>query len=275
VAGLKPGHGDLSLDGIAPLTMHLDHVGPIARTVADLYAVWQPLAIGAHGSIDSLFTKQWARHDLDFWLDCYGANKTLFVLEGPLLDRTSPEMQQVFGRSIERLKSSVLVRPLKLPRSFDNILAWHRRIMAAEAAAYHKETFPSQRDAYGPNIAALLDEGHRTSAVDYAEALIGREALRNELAALLNASNDLLGCMVMPATPAQAPDRSTTGDPAFNAPWSYLGLPTITIPVGTGSSTLPCGLQFIAFTMPQVFAMAGLCERILQVHERPPLLEMV
>jgi Asp-tRNA(Asn)/Glu-tRNA(Gln) amidotransferase A subunit family amidase len=275
VAGLKPGHGDISLDGIAPLTMHLDHVGPIARTVADLYALWQPLAIGAHGSIDSLFTKQWARHDLEFWLDCYGANKTLFVVEGPLLDRTSPEMKRVFDTAVQRLKGSVWVRPLKLPDSFEHILTWHRRIMAAEAAAYHRETFPSRSGEYGPNIASLLDEGRRQSAVDYAEALIQREALRNELAALLNASNDLLGCLVMPATPAPAPDRSTTGDPSYNAPWSYLGLPAITIPCGLTADGLPCGLQFVAFTMPQVFAMAGLCERILQVHQRPPLLEMV
>ena len=36
VSGLKPGFGELSMHGIAPLTMHLDHVGPIARRVADL-----------------------------------------------------------------------------------------------------------------------------------------------------------------------------------------------------------------------------------------------
>ena len=275
VAGLKPGFGDISLDGIAPLTLHMDHVGPIARTIADLYALWQPLAIGAHGSIDSLFTMQWARHDLEFWLDCYGANKTLFVLEGPLLDRATPEVRDLTMRAIERLKSSVWVRPLKLPDSFANILAWHRRIMAAEAAAYHRETFPAQREHYGPQIASLLDEGRQVAAVDYAEALIHREKLRSELAALLGANQDLLGCLVMPSTPAPAPDASTTGDPAFNAPWSYLGLPSLTIPCGLSSSGLPVGLQFIALTMPQVFAMAGLCERLLQFRHRPPLLASV
>jgi Asp-tRNA(Asn)/Glu-tRNA(Gln) amidotransferase A subunit family amidase len=275
VAGLKPGHGDISMDGIAPLTLHLDHVGPIARTVADLYAVWQPLAIGAHGSIDSLFTMQWARHDLEFWLDCYGANKTLFVLEGPLLDRMTPEVREITTRAVERLRSSVWVRPLKLPPAFEHVLAWHRRIMAAEAAAYHRETFPAEREHYGPRIAELLDEGQSVRGIDYAEALIERERLRSELASLLGANNDLLGCLVMPATPAPAPGLETTGDPAFNAPWSYLGLPSLTIPCGRAASGLPVGLQFIALTMPQVFAMAGLCERVLQFRDRPPLLEMV
>lgn len=275
VSGLKPGHGDISMDGIAPLTLHLDHVGPIARTVADLYAVWQPLAIGAHGSIDSLFTMQWARHDLDFWLDCYGANKTLFVLEGPLLERMTPEVRDITSRAIDRLRSSVWVRPLELPAAFEHVLVWHRRIMAAEAAAYHRETFPAQREQYGPRIAELLDEGQSVRGIDYAQALIERERLRSELASLLGANNDLLGCLVMPATPSPAPGLETTGDPAFNAPWSYLGLPSLTIPCGRATNGLPTGLQFIALTMPQVFAMAGLCERVLQFRDRPPLLEMV
>jgi Asp-tRNA(Asn)/Glu-tRNA(Gln) amidotransferase A subunit family amidase len=276
VAGLKPGHGDISLEGIAPLTMHLDHVGPIARTVADLYAVWQPLALGAHGNIEGLLTMKWARHDLEFWLDCYGANKTLFVLEGPLVDRASDEVRQITGRAIDRLKSSVWVRPLALPESFAHILTWHRRIMAAEAAAYHRATFPAQRDQYGPQIAALLDEGQSVRGVDYAEALIERERAQREFASLLGASSDLLGCLVMPATPTPAPGSlTTTGDPSFNAPWSYLGFPALTIPCGRTSEGLPVGLQFIALTMPQVFAMAGLCERVLSLRDRPPLLEMI
>jgi Asp-tRNA(Asn)/Glu-tRNA(Gln) amidotransferase A subunit family amidase len=275
VSGLKPGHGDISLDGIVPLTMHLDHVGPIARTVADLYAMWQPLAMGAHGSIDSLYTMKWARHDLEFWLDCYGANKTLFVVDSPLLERTMPEVREITSRAIDRLRGSVLVRELVLPESFGDILTWHKQIMAVEAAAYHRETFPSERAQYGPKVAELLDEGHAVSGIDYARALIERENLRTELAAKLGASSDLLGCLVMPATPSPAPDVSTTGDPSFNAPWSYLGLPALTIPCGLSSTGLPVGLQFIALTMPQVFAMAGLCERILQFHDRPPLLEMI
>src|SRR5688572_20494240 len=82
VAGLKPGYGELPMEGIAPLTLHLDHVGPIARRVSDLYVVWQALAAGAHGSMESMFSRRWADNDLESWIDAYGLNKTLFVLEG-------------------------------------------------------------------------------------------------------------------------------------------------------------------------------------------------
>ncbi len=273
VSGLKPGFGELSMNGIAPLTMHLDHVGPIARRVADLYAVWQALAADAHGSMESMFSRRWADNDLETWIDAYGLNKTLFVLEGPLLDAAEPEMRRSFEQALDRLKSSVSMRPLALPESFANILTWHRRINVVEAAAYHRETFPSRRDQYGPNIASLLDEAQNISAVDYAEALIRREDLRNELARLLHSEEDTLGCLVMPSTIGPAPGTDTTGVPTFNAPWSYIGWPSLTIPCGLSVTGLPVGLQFIALTVPQVFAMAGLCERILSFHDQPPILE--
>jgi Asp-tRNA(Asn)/Glu-tRNA(Gln) amidotransferase A subunit family amidase len=273
VAGLKPGFGELPMDGIAPLTLHIDHVGPIARRVSDLYVVWQALAADAHGSMESMFSRRWADSDLESWIDAYGLNKSLFVLEGPLLDAATPGARLLFQQALERLKSSVCLRPLPLPDSFRDVLTWHRQINVVEAAAYHRETFPSRRDQYSPAIASLLDEGHRVSAVDYAQALIRRDELRNDLARLLHQHEDALGCMVMPSTIGPAPGPETTGVPTFNAPWSYIGWPSLTIPCGLSTEGLPVGLQFIAMTVPQVFAMAGLCERVLAFHERPDILE--
>ena len=36
IVGLKPAFGELSCDGVVPLSTTLDHVGPMARTVADV-----------------------------------------------------------------------------------------------------------------------------------------------------------------------------------------------------------------------------------------------
>lgn len=271
IAGLKPGFGEIGIEGIAPLTLHIDHVGPMARRVSDLYFVWQALVAGAHGSMESLFSKRWAESDLETWIDAYGLNKTLFTLEGPLLERMEPAMRVAYDAALAKLKSSISLRPLPLPDSFQHVHQWHRRIMAVEAAAYHRETFPSQRQAYGPQIATLLDEGHRVTAVEYATALIRREEVRNEFAQLLHQHEDLLGCLVMPSTLGPAPTRETTGDPGFNSPWSYLGWPSLTIPCGLVDG-LPIGLQFIALTAPQVFAMAGLCERLVQFHDQSGIL---
>src|SRR5438477_209663 len=141
VAGLKPGFGELPMEGIAPLTLHIDHVGPIARRVSDLYIVWQALAADAHGTMESMFSRRWADSDLETWIDAYGLNKSLFVLEGPLLDLATPEMRQLFQQALSRLKTSVSLRPLRTPPSFRDVLVWHRRINTAEAAAYHRATY--------------------------------------------------------------------------------------------------------------------------------------
>lgn len=273
VAGFKPPFGEVSLEQIEPLAFHLDHVGPIARRVSDLYLIWQQLAARASGGVEASVTRPWAEHDLEYWLECYSVYKTLFVVEGPLLNEADAQVRSVTNAALDRLKSSFEVCRLQLPSPFEKVVGWHRTIMAVEAAEHHRAQFAAQPEKFGPRIASLIREGLATTAVDYAEALRMQELVRNELALLLHLQGDLLGCLVMPSTTTPAPDTSSTGGPAFNSPWSYLGLPTITIPCGLAENGLPCGLQFIAFTSPQVFAMAGMCERILHQYARPPLLE--
>lgn len=46
--GLKPTSGELPCDGIIPLSWTLDHVGPLARSVADAWLLFQAMAGSAH-----------------------------------------------------------------------------------------------------------------------------------------------------------------------------------------------------------------------------------
>src|SRR5688572_32380920 len=43
VVGLKPTFGEISLVGVVPLSVSLDHVGPLARTVSDTWAIYDAL----------------------------------------------------------------------------------------------------------------------------------------------------------------------------------------------------------------------------------------
>ncbi len=52
VVGLKPTYGRVSARGVIPLSISLDHVGPIARTVADTAIILQALAIGYQYGFD-------------------------------------------------------------------------------------------------------------------------------------------------------------------------------------------------------------------------------
>src|SRR5207253_10031130 len=43
--------------------------------------------------------------------------------------------------------------------------------------------------------------------------------------------------LMAPATTGPAPLAATTGDPLFNSPWSYTGLPSLSLPAGDRKST--------------------------------------
>jgi Asp-tRNA(Asn)/Glu-tRNA(Gln) amidotransferase A subunit family amidase len=42
-----------------------------------------------------------------------------------------------------------------------------------------------------------------------------------------------------------APDADSTGDPAFNSPWSYTGLPTVSFPAARTPDGLPLAVQLV------------------------------
>ena len=217
--------------------------------------------------MESLYSRCVGRHDLEILARLLRGEQNA-VRPGraaPRPDAAGSARGLSTGRS-SRLKSSVWRRgrcrcPIRSEQSSPGTGgSWPSKPPRITA-----RRFPASASSTAREIANCSTKGSRCPAIDYAEALIRREELRNELARLLHQHDDLLGCLVMPATLGPAPGLETTGDPAFNSPWSYLGWPSLTIPCGLATNGLPCGLQFIALTMPQVFAMAGLCERILRI----------
>jgi Asp-tRNA(Asn)/Glu-tRNA(Gln) amidotransferase A subunit family amidase len=129
------------------------------------------------------------------------------------------------------------------PVDFEQILAWHRTVLAAEAAWTHDDDLKAVPDDYPDRIRDLVLEGRRANAVSYlkAHAEIGRILFPLEIALK---SGDL-DALVTPATVTTAPDPSTTGDPAFNSPWSFTGMPTVSFPSGLAADGLPVALQLI------------------------------
>jgi Asp-tRNA(Asn)/Glu-tRNA(Gln) amidotransferase A subunit family amidase len=75
------------------------------------------------------------------------------------------------------------------------------------------------------------------------------------------------------ATTTPAPSAETTGNPAFNSPWSYTGLPTVSVPAGRAADGLPLSIQLIgrAWDEATVFAAAAWCESRLPPLGEPPI----
>ena len=80
------------------------------------------------------------------------------------------------------------------------------------------------------------------------------------------------GSALCPAATGPAPTADTTGDPAFNSPWSYTGLPTVSIPTGLSPDGLPLALQLVgqAEDEGKLLEAAAWCEEVLDVQMGEP-----
>jgi aspartyl-tRNA(Asn)/glutamyl-tRNA(Gln) amidotransferase subunit A len=237
VCSLKPDIAAAGSDGVLPFAPTLDHVGVMARCVTDL-------AILAGVVLD----------------DSAAAAPPLAALGGVFVDRAEPAMRAAMA------EVSRIARPADrtLPALAADLPRHLRAILATEAAAYHGDRLRRHPDDYPPAIRGLVEEGLRVPTEDYRAALAHRDALRAELSESLFAG----GVTVLtPATPGPAPDRSTTGDAVFNAPWSYTGYPTVSLPIGRTDDGLPLAAQLVGRTgeVPRLLGVAAGLERQLDV----------
>jgi aspartyl-tRNA(Asn)/glutamyl-tRNA(Gln) amidotransferase subunit A len=200
-----------------------------------------------------------------------GETAPLLYRLGGFFDTLCDEpVRQVFDVACRRLAGAgARIERRDLPPSFADVHRMHRRIMAAEAAEYHRQQFVVHRAEYGPHIAALVEEGLALSAVDYVEAVQHRAVLIGEFEKLLEG-----GIALVPATTSTAPGLESTGNPAFNSPISYAGVPTVNLPCGLAMDGMPCGLQLISAqpgSEASLLDAAAWCERQLDFRERPRL----
>ncbi|MEK6235869.1 MAG: amidase, partial [Planctomycetales bacterium] len=238
VAGFKPTLGRVSTEGVHPVSFTLDHVGPIARRVVDLSILLQAMA-----EPDSAcgLAPVWDLLEPLSTASFLETKPRLGLIEGFFLDE--PESaQSVLAAAETFTDAGADVARVKLPESFAVVHKMHRRVMAAEAAEQHRELFRREGDSYGPAVRGLVEEGLELSAADYAEALKARSRFQREMVGALSTVDALL----TPATPTAAPPwLQSTGDPKFNSPWSFAGLPTASFPSGLNSDGMPSAVQLI------------------------------
>ncbi len=262
VAGCKPEYETVSCEGVVPLAHSMDHPGPIAGCVRDLAILLQNLWSSPLRTPDLLAALDDKSHD----------RPRLGRVRGLFEERAEPAVHRMMDEAVQALvDSGCEVEDLALPAGFSEVIERHRIVMAVEAAQFHERRLRKHPEDYGPNITKLLEEGLACPAAEYARAKEHQQRLRREM-------RMLPGCdaILCPATTGPAPDRATTGDPAFNSPWSYTGLPTISFPVGLSEDGLPLAIQLVGGTLSSrlehLCRAAQRCEEILGGRlPEPPL----
>jgi Asp-tRNA(Asn)/Glu-tRNA(Gln) amidotransferase A subunit family amidase len=257
VVGLKPTHGRISAAGVLELAGSLDHVGVFARAVEDC-ALALAVLVGGEPAPD----------------DYVGAvvdppAPRLGVL-APFLARATPEMGKHLEAVTRGLEAAgARLEDVALPAAFASIYDVGATVLRAEAAAAHAPLFPAHAAEYPPKIKELIELGHAISAPVYLAAQAARRQVREAVGAIAARYDAFL----LPTIGAPAPrGLASTGDPSFCSPWSFLGMPAITLPTGVEGG-LPLAVQLVAapWSEARLLAAAAWCERVIGFAAGPPL----
>lgn len=265
VYSIKPSYGRVSVDGVMPLAPSMDHVGCMANSVRDLAILLQPLA----GVDDITHSPRPYHYHSELHTEEYARLKQLSTLPDFLPGKASSEM---VAAMVELKKKTVAAgwrwNDLPLPPSFAHVPSFHHTLMAVEAASYHSDRMKRHPDDYPPNITKLVNHGLATTAIQYVKIKEHIEHFRDEVERCFV---DSWRTLVTPATIGPAPTAETTGDPAFNSPWSYSGLPTVSLPIAWSSDGMPLCVQLTGeqWSEDDVLAVAAMLEDAVGFTPRP------
>ena len=162
IVGLKPTLGEVSTDGVVPLSRTLDHVGPLAQSVTD---AWLVLSRAARRRARRSRRRR-----------CRSTACGSRVPRRYFCDLLDDEVRARFEEALDALRArgrarSTTSRSATRPTSRPIYL----HIVLGDAAAYHATTLETMPERYTPPVRLRLEMGRYVLAEDYVRALAGRE----------------------------------------------------------------------------------------------------
>src|SRR5581483_5712446 len=272
IVGIKPTYGRVSMRGVIPLAISLDHVGPLTTCVSDAAILLQ--AVAGYDPLDPT--------TLDVPVEDYAA--TLASPNGELrvgvprkffYEDLNTEVATAVEAALRQL--SGLVREI---REVTLDVPTDRSLQAAESYAYHAEHVTSTPDLYQPETLRRIRSGEG----------IGAEAvskLRDEIREIRRHTGELfreVDVLVTPTTPVPPPSIAELSRHPDNLrpaelvllrntrPFNVWGLPAIAVPCGFTSTGLPIGLQIAGphWSEPMILSAAYAYEQQTEWHRRKP-----
>lgn len=226
IVGFKPSYGTVSRSGLKMAAESFDTIGLMARDVDDVALTWSALV----GSARPLPTMR-------------APAPRLRVFRGPSWDQASPDAAGALEQTCDDLRQrGWIVEELPAPAGFAELsqarvlingyermqaLGWERSHHAARLSAGMRQ---------------VVDAGANVTYESYIDAVRTTERWRAWFAEAMEGWDAL----VTPAANGEAPRGLTsTGAATFQEIWTLLRVPTITLPLATGRSGLPVGVQFV------------------------------
>lgn len=238
VVGYKPSFGLISRTGILKQSSFLDQVGVFSRTVEDA----------------AYFSKVLIKKDLyDYDTVHYSADNMMDELNKELefepkfifyktesWKKISKKNQEIFNYFIKSFKKNIEV--FDEPSYFKDISKYHKIIHETDMARSFSDYYRLSKKSLGKNLVKAIERGKKYSAYEYGEAIDFRSRAYESYKEVFD---DYYGIITPSALGVADKGLASTGSPELSTIWTYMGLPTLNLPVLTGENNLPLGLQII------------------------------
>jgi aspartyl-tRNA(Asn)/glutamyl-tRNA(Gln) amidotransferase subunit A len=281
VVGLKPTYGRVSRFGVTTLSWTCDHVGPMARTVADVARMLQVIA-----GPDPQDATAAAAPVPDYARPLTGGIKGLRVgvPSEYFFNGIQAETEAAVRRAISMLEKlgARLVEVRIANAELSGPASWV--ILMSEAAAFHEKRLKENPGLFEPLVRERLEVAGFNSALDYIKALRVRTLLMEEMRRVFRTC-DVIALPAGNAAPRLEAEivgtDAPSGAPAPPRPDSWTianltGIPALVLPCGftAGPPALPLGVQFWAkpFAEATLFRVGQAYQSATDWHTRRPRL---
>ena len=272
IVGLKPTYGLVSIRGIIPLVVSLDHCGPMTRTVADAALMLKALA--GYDRLDIASVEHQAE-DYVAALTQPVKGLRVGIARAPFFDHLDADVAAATEAALKTIGSlTASMTDVVLPTTREvnlngEMYAWHEALFTQMAGRYQ---IPTRRN---------LQNGNATKTADY---IRGRWALETVRRTIDDSFRDV-DVVVLPTrrhtprTVDAALQREETDVPRNpelenTGQFNVYGIPAISVPCGFTAAGLPVGLMIAGprFAEGRILALAHAFERATEWHAKRPLL---
>ena len=238
VVGYKPSFGLISRNGVLKTSDNLDHVGVFGKSVEDVALLSKVLI-----KKDS-YDKSTIHFSTETMMEEYN--------KGPLYDpkfifykteswkKIDKKSRDAFEFFIKSFKKNIEV--FDTPSYFKDIKKYHQIIHETDMANNFQDYYKKSKNKLSKEMQSAISRGIKYSAKDYAEA---RDFINRSYESYSEVFEDYHGVISPSTTGVADKGLKNTGSPEFCTVWSFMGTPSISLPLLEGENNLPLGVQLV------------------------------
>ena len=238
VVGYKPSYGLISKTGALKTSEKLDTVGVFGKTVEDVALLaktlikkdlYDPTTIhfAADNMIESCkkepnFEPKFIFYKTDKWKDMHKDSRDAF---------------EFFIKKFQKY-----IEVFDTPSYFKDIPKYHQIIHETDMANSFQDFYKKSKKKMGKKLVEAIERGLKYSAKEYVDAV---DFMKQSYKSYSEVFEDYYGVITPASTGVADKGLLSTGSPELSTIWTYMGLPTISLPLLSGENNLPLGVQLI------------------------------